>query len=68
MIESKFDFKHHKICFDPNIKNTTYIETGMKLYYSVYDLEVINVINGIQCKDMNGVLQFLLLPRHYRWC
>ena len=63
MIESKFDFKHHKICFDPNIKNTTYVETGMKLYYSVYDLEVINVINGIQCKDMNGVLQFLLLPR-----
>ena len=63
MIESKFDFKHHKICFDPNIKNTTYVETGMKLYYPVYDLEVINVINGIQCKDMNGVLQFLLLPR-----
>ena len=62
-IVSQYNFQSNKICFDPNIENITYNENGNKVYYPVDDLEIIDTINGIQCTDMNGVLQFLLLPR-----
>ena len=63
MIDSKFDVINKKICFDPNIDNAMYVGSGHKEYYPVHDLEVIDVVDGIQCKDMNGIIQFLLLPR-----
>ena len=31
---------------------------------SVSETKIINVMNGIQCKDTNRVLEFLLLSRH----
>ena len=63
MIGQQYDFKQHHVCFDPNINVNCHLRQNDSIYMPILNLEVINELNGIECKDSNGVLQFLLLPR-----
>ena len=63
MIGKEYETNMYNICFDPNIDHKMEASKDKKIYYPVSNLDVIDDTNGIQCKDMNGVLHFLLLPR-----
>ena len=58
------DFKQKKICSDPNIKKITKTDENSPTYFPVTNLDIIDTAKGIKCENEQGVLQFLLLPRH----
>ena len=63
MIGKGYETNNYQICFDPNINHKLDASKDNKIYYPVSNLDIIDDTNGIQCKDMKGVLHFLLLPR-----
>ena len=58
------DLKHNKICYDPNIKKISKTDEKSPTYFPVTNLDIIDTAKGIKCENEQGVLQFLLLPRH----
>ena len=63
-VDKEYDFKSNHICFDPNIRGKIYDDREKITFYPVSQLQIIDKYNGIECRDTNNVLQFLLLPRN----
>ena len=62
-IDKEYDFKTKQTCFDPNIEEMIHEKKEDIIHYPVSQLEIIDEQNGIECRDTNDVLQFLLVPR-----
>ena len=59
-----FDIKGNKlISFDPNVNQLYLKDNGSITYHPISNLKVIDSLQGIQCLDDRGVVQFILLPR-----
>ena len=58
-----FGVNNSLISFDPALLQNEKRKEGNLIYYPVSQLEQINTIDGIQCINTDGVIQFVLVPR-----